>query len=468
LDSTFTGPFSPAGEGAFTTWWDNINIYIEQQYPQVWAYGSSFAQLNLSNWALVGVAILDSTYNTTVFPSLSYSLGIVEGAFTYGQYMYVITQNEAVAGRYQVSQINLRNNEIVPLAVLGSGGGAVVGAGGVITGTNYTLAYANGAVFDNTFFGGTGPAQFVFTSLGGTFTMAATNPNTNIVPADTVYDNTGTVSGQPWESITVGATTSYIWIPSPTDTSIVVDGSTTYLATTAVNGQLSFSLAAGTHTLVLNGSANTVVNGQILTQANFWAPVLYSSVAGALDYGEKPVWVDYSTGSIQAIYASTSDATNGGLSTIHCSKITASTAVRDTWATNNTTPLNMTSSSIANIATFNLWYPVNNNEAVLLFQYNPINKRIYVITRNLCMLHIFKITSGGNNFATFFNTAGRESNLAYVKSLAVTEGNTGVGNFNRYHFTVEFDPISGNEQCIVLQRAGDNNIGAVSRIPWVE
>jgi hypothetical protein len=185
----------------------------------------------------------------------------------------------------------------------------------------------------------------------------------------------------------------------------------------------------------------------------------------------KPAWLAYSGGTIQYVYCAGCDVTSANVSSIGCYQVAAASASLNAWATNNTVPINLTSASVVNNTEFLKWYPSGNTSQIMLFQYNPVSKRIYVVTRDLGLMHIFRLTTSSNDFSAWFNTANRETQLSYVKTLVMAGAGAPVSSFQNCHITVEFDQNTGNETCICYTRdsvGSYNGNGSVSVIQWVE
>jgi hypothetical protein len=436
------------GQAAFEWSFDAINLYFTQLGAPIVTNPTtgSLVVITPASWQLQAQASALSNYaGVSLFPALNYELANPEGAFTFGTHLYTFSQSQfSNSGKYYVNQYDLLSNEVTPLAQIASASG---------------LKNVNGAVFGSGFFS-TGPT-FLLCSSGGIYTFAATNPGTNLITADSTYDSTGAAS------VNIASAGTYIWSPSSNDTSITVS-STTYLASNAVNGQIAIT-TSGSATGALAGAPGTVITGTLFTTTAAWSPTLFSSHLGSGVY--KPVWY-VSTPTATAWCVSSDDSTS--VSHLDCYKVTSTAATKNTWATNNTAQLDLTDSSangIVNVAQFQLWHPAGSTAKILLFQYNPIKKRIYVITDEVGVMHIFKITASSNDFQAWWNTAspGREIGLSYVKSIAMPGLGTIVSSWSQCHYTVEFDQNSGTEICVVFTRDGSGTqLGSVTRIPWVE
>jgi len=440
------------GGPAFDWSFDGFNLYFTQ-FGAVYVVnpttGGAAGAITPASWQIQAQATIQTSYaGVTVFPALNYEVINPEGAFSYAQNLFLFGQSiYSNSNKYYINQINLLNNEVTPLAQIAS---------------SNNLSNVNVAVF-GTSFQFAQPTAVMCTSHG-IFSMPATNPGTNIIPPDTTYDNTGAAS------VTMSNTTAYIWTPGPNDTQLV-DGANTYLASSAVNGQIAFT--STTTTAALTGAPGTIITGTLITAASTWSVSLFST-QGAHNGWEKPVWLTYSSG-ITAVWTVTSDynSTGNNVSHIDCYKVTSAASQKNgVWATNNSAQLDLTNSSVANVSAFNAWHPAGSTARVLMFQYNPISKRIYVIAGETGFIHVFKITASSNDFSAWWNTASptREQQLTYVKSLALAGTGRTATNLGQCHYSVEYDQNSGAEKCIVFTRDGNNaaQTGSVSRVPWVE
>lgn len=437
-----------AGGAAFTASFDSIYFYVTQYGASINvvdpATGASVTITN-ANWQLIVSGSVTSDYSgTAVFPALNYEFANVHGAFSSGASLFYTSQsNYSNSGLYYINEVNMLNNEITPLCAIST-----------------NIGSPNGAIFSGAFFGLT-TAQFLFScSGGGIWRLPAVNPGVNAISPDTSYNGSGsaTITG-------LTSSTAYTWTPAANDVSLT-NGITTILATSAVNGQVKFN-TSGT-TVTLTGSPNTVISGTIITSAATWQPVQVISPSNYNNFSYKPVWVDVSFN----VYLCVSDTGTNNVSNIGCFKATSSGSTLNSWAANNSAPINLTSNSVVGASGFQQWHPLNSGAPVMLFQYNPISQRIYVMTQETSLVHIFQLAKGqayGNDFSQWFNTASRETFLTYVKALSLSGMGRNVGTWSRCHVTVEFDQVSGNEKAIVFTRDGNNsNLSSVTRVPWAE
>ena len=158
--------------------------------------------------------------------------------------------------------------------------------------------------------------------------------------------------------------------------------------------------------LWLQGTPSSSVTALVMGPSPTWQPVQYLTNTGYS--GCKPVWITESGGNINAIYLVVSSANGGGTGSTSVSSIPmtliAGTSGSGTVSTIGSN-LDLTNSGIVNIGPFRVWH-FGTSATVLLFQYNQITKRIYVMTEEMRMIHIFQITgsygTNGNNITSFW------------------------------------------------------------------
>jgi len=105
-----------------------------------------------------------------------------------------------------------------------------------------------------------------------------------------------------------------------------------------------------------------------------------------------------------------------------------------------------------------------------LFQYNPVSKRIYMITSIGC-LFIFKFNGtlpGGTSLYNWWDTTPDGTQLDFEKTIVLggIAGYTSDGLIIK--FFVEFDTVTGTEKSITIVNRFNTHWGSVTRIPWVE
>ena len=99
--------------------------------------------------------------------------------------------------------------------------------------------------------------------------------------------------------------------------------------------------------------------------------------------------------------------------------------------------------------------------------YNPVKKRVYLITENSGLLHIFKITSP--SLHEWWADAGRYAKCAYEKAIVLAGVPSNDAYYQYERMAVEFDLTTGQEKSVVFGRYPKaNGMGTITRSPWVE
>lgn len=191
--------------------------------------------------------------------------------------------------------------------------------------------------------------------------------------------------------------------------------------------------------------------------------------------GYKPCFADESVngaGNPPVIYAVSSGFAVQDSTTVRCLKLDVTAHTSAAFGAN----LNLHDANINNVAEFQKWHTTAAN--LLLVQYNPIKKRLYVITDETGFVHIFTVNNSAfAGTGGFWDTAGprsaviRAGELTYVKAIPLC-GGTGLWaspTFSKEHYTVEFDLTTGEERAIALTRQLiTTGTGVVTRVPWAE
>lgn len=220
-----------------------------------------------------------------------------------------------------------------------------------------------------------------------------------------------------------------------------------------------------------------------------WTPTKLNSVGlGTLLQGCKPVWVDETTPAtplIHCVQCSGYVAPEAGyaMDAIKLRTIDIGTGGGGGNGTLHANVLDLTDANIVNRTNFIKWYEgAASNARVMLFQYNPVKQRIYVITSEAGVMHVFKLNTVSNNIYDWWHNGGGAidyTDLEYEKSLGLG-GFGGVIDTNsgyRDRAVVEFDLGTGQEKAIVWVRSGgaanttgslNFGPGSVTRIPWRE
>lgn len=200
----------------------------------------------------------------------------------------------------------------------------------------------------------------------------------------------------------------------------------------------------------------------------------FSSSAGSEIYRFKPAQVVESGGNISEVYAVGSrpgESPAIKLNVIPCRLITAGSIVA------HGTPLDLTSTDI-NYWNGAVWAGGNveflkwNHTAryLTLFQYNPVSRRIYVISTESGLLHIFRIM-GTDAFKDWWalSDAVRAASLRYVKAIPICGNGASGAVGDSEAITVEFDLDTGVEKAIAWTNYGTaGRQSSIVRATWRE
>jgi hypothetical protein len=431
--------FLANGSPAFAAVFDDTNVTVQLGASTPTFNGTA---ITTGSWRLVIGAQKLGNVSTNVFPALTYTLAEPEGAVSYGDKLLVFNYaNHAAVVRGSV--INLTSNVATPLTAPNSG----------------KPRYQNHGLFTRA----DGSVDSVFTSNAGLYRVPAVDPSTNIVPVAQVYDSTGLYS------LTISAGVAYTITKGSNDLQYSFDGAT---YTDLTSSQVAIPSSNTYTTLYLKGNPNGSVTASVATIGT-WQPVqINSTKTGFYEY--KPAWITESSGSITVVYACSSSYNLGH--TISGLRM-YSIPVGSTAAAVVGTSLDLTNSGIVNIAEFNKWHPASSAARVTFFQYNPFKKRLYVVTDEIGLIHIFQISgtdwnttsAAANDLSAFWAAATRYPSLSYVKSIALSGDGAAWGSPLRCNMTIEVDQSSGDEAAIVFTRdASANYTGSVTRVPWIE
>lgn len=130
-------------------------------------------------------------------------------------------------------------------------------------------------------------------------------------------------------------------------------------------------------------------------------------------------------------------------------------------------------------AVFRSMHPSPGFNSMLLFQYNKTKKRIYLMTNESALLHIFELTGSGadpygpgtaaDDIKDWWAYANRYDNLKYVKTLTVPGAGAHPNDHTSEDYYVEIDLATGAEKSICFCRTGNTTIaGSITRAPWRE
>lgn len=108
---------------------------------------------------------------------------------------------------------------------------------------------------------------------------------------------------------------------------------------------------------------------------------------------------------------------------------------------------------------------------VILFQYNPIKRRIYVVTDGTGLLWIFELSLTYANIATWWSQvdATRYANITCVKAIGLPIVADKWTDATNERIVVDWDLDSGQEISICQWFIGDAGwTGGIKRVPWKE
>jgi hypothetical protein len=137
-----------------------------------------------------------------------------------------------------------------------------------------------------------------------------------------------------------------------------------------------------------------------------------------------------------------------------------------------TPTLNLHTASIVNGTGFTNYHSVN-AALVLLFQYNSINRRIYVVTNECGYLFVFNLSLfNSNDITAWWNQldATRYPQLTFEKAIAMAGGGAAwYPSGLRDRINVEYDTSTGDELSVCYTRVNNTSfLGSVTRAPWRE
>jgi hypothetical protein len=442
------GEFQVGTSAAFVVSFDANLITVSPQSGTVALAGTSITP---ASWNLVVNAALQTSVSNTVFPALTYWTQYVAGAVSYGDNLLVWNfgyYTSLVNG----FAINLTTNLVTPLAPFSVG----------------TPTVQNHNVFKRA----SGAIQDIFCGSDGIYAISATNPIQNLVPAASVYASNGLFT------ITVPASTALTITPGTNELAYGLNVTGTYPSGTGYSAFTGVPVNipnTNTYTtLTLAGNPGSSVTATVVnTTTAVWAPVQISNEWTNFYY--KPAWITESGGNISAVYVISGGIGNGTLNGLAMFEVPTETAASEVGA--GATRPDLSNANIGNIAPFNVWYPAGAVAANLyLVQYNPFTRRLYVITDQIGLLHIFSFPNGtdgagGNDITVWWaltNGATKYGYLSYEKSIGLAGFGAGNTDTSRTQIAVEINQNTGKEVAIVMTNSGYNNVGSVTRIPWVE
>ncbi len=215
-----------------------------------------------------------------------------------------------------------------------------------------------------------------------------------------------------------------------------------------------------------------------LLQVPVWKPIQLSSVASAWQ-SWKPVQLLESGGSVVKVYiAPAGYSASASVTICPLKEVTMSSGVAvdvgggavDWSSTTIKEPDGLTAGN----SEFRAYHPNAANNKILMLQYNRLKKRIYLVTNEVALIHIFELinTSGYTDPASiveWWRDATRYQKLKYVKSVVIGGDGAPFGDVSRESISIDFDLVTGTERAIVFNRVGNTiTSGSVTRAPWRE
>lgn len=215
-----------------------------------------------------------------------------------------------------------------------------------------------------------------------------------------------------------------------------------------------------------------------LLEAAIWQPVQLSSVASAWQ-SWKPVQLLESGGGITKVYimpsgySAAASVTVCPLKDVSMSSGVAVDVGGGAFDWSNATIKDPDGITAGN-SEFRLYHPNAANNKILMLQYNRIKKRIYLVTNEVALIHIFELinTSGytdPSSIVEWWQDASRYQRLKYSKSVVIGGDGAPFGDVSRESICIDFDLVTGAERAIVFNRVGNTiTSGSVTRAPWRE
>lgn len=200
-----------------------------------------------------------------------------------------------------------------------------------------------------------------------------------------------------------------------------------------------------------------------------WRPVLLTTAAIP---NQKPAHIVESGGSITEIYGVTSAYLVNAVSAIQCMRVVVGTGSITAYGVDLdlTSALILSADGTPGNVEFRAWHQAGSGASIMLFQYNKLKKRIYVVTNEDFHLHIFQMNSS-TDFKTWWDlsASARAADLQYVKTIAISGSGDAWADTNKEKIFVDVDLETGSERAILFSRSGNTSLsGSVTRIPWRE
>lgn len=233
-----------------------------------------------------------------------------------------------------------------------------------------------------------------------------------------------------------------------------------------------FTRADSSHHVVFTTSGGVYTLPLLEVASPNWKPVQLTSAV--LNYW-KPVHI-VDAGTITEVYCCPSEfGAPRYINNIALYKITTSSGA----TTDVGSPVDFTSASILSAdgtpgnVEFRALHPNGGVVIPLMIQYNKTKKRIYIITNESCLLHIFEIddtgfVTPGSILEWWTSGSGRYAKLQYIKTISVA-GDGAPSTTYGEQFYIDIDLATGAERALCFYRSGHATVGgSVTRIPWRE
>lgn len=226
-----------------------------------------------------------------------------------------------------------------------------------------------------------------------------------------------------------------------------------------------FEMADGTRGFVFTSSLGT-----------YWLPIVPGSpwrpeqLTTAGTSAQKPVHIIESTG-ISEVYTASSEMDYNTVGSFNVKRIVVGANTNNNYGTaidfRNAAILN--ASGVAGNEEFRKWH-LGSSATVVFFQYNQINKRIYMATSETMLLNIFQIQTAADFKAWWDLAVGdRYTDLKYIKSISIPGDGAAWADNAREHMFIDFDLDTGDERAILFTRTGrSDRAGSITRAVWKE
>lgn len=211
----------------------------------------------------------------------------------------------------------------------------------------------------------------------------------------------------------------------------------------------------------------------LLEPTGTWQPQQLNAAAVGYTY-YKPVHITDSGGITEVYVVPSSYGGPSYINNITLTKIVMATGVASLVgsAVDFTDAAILSADGTAGNVEFRAFNPNGGNTVPQFIQYNKTKKRIYIMTNESNLLHIFQINDSGfvtpGSILEWWTVVGRYGKLRYIKTISVA----GVGLSSTTYgeaITIDIDLATGEERAIVVVRSGNQSVeGSVVRIPWRE